>query len=160
MVAMPSQAVDIAWHEFILCTREYERFSQKSFGRFLHHTPTEVMKTPTKAQEGLKRIWRLACAKESISPSKPHKLPLIFGLDKWLEIEDGFHYALDCKSVAVLASTNNNATSGDYCAGHIGCASGCVGESGASHHSGSFFGSDSTGDSGSASCGSGCGGGS
>ena len=36
MVAMPSQVVDVAWHEFILFTREYESFSKKAIGRFLH----------------------------------------------------------------------------------------------------------------------------
>ena len=34
MVAMPSQVVDVAWHEFILFTRDYERFCQRAMGRF------------------------------------------------------------------------------------------------------------------------------
>lgn len=55
MVAMPSQVVDIAWHEFILFTRAYKGFCRKALVRFLHHTPTEVMTTPTLAQEGIKR---------------------------------------------------------------------------------------------------------
>jgi hypothetical protein len=38
---MPSAAVDTAWHEFILMTRNYESFCQKAFGRFLHHVPNE-----------------------------------------------------------------------------------------------------------------------
>lgn len=38
---MPSAAVDSAWHEFILMTRNYESFCQKAFGRFLHHVPNE-----------------------------------------------------------------------------------------------------------------------
>ncbi|WVM90292.1 hypothetical protein UMZ34_08745 [Halopseudomonas pachastrellae] len=38
MVSMPSQAVDVAWHEFILFTRKYECFCGKALGRFLHHT--------------------------------------------------------------------------------------------------------------------------
>jgi uncharacterized membrane protein YgcG len=38
---MPSKAVDIAWHEFILITRHYETFCQQAFGRFLHHAPNE-----------------------------------------------------------------------------------------------------------------------
>ena len=51
MVAMPSQVVDVAWHEFILSTRDYERFCQHAFGRFLHHTPAEAMEKPEKAQD-------------------------------------------------------------------------------------------------------------
>ena len=39
MVAMPSQAVDLAWHEFILYTRQYRAFCRKGLGRFLHHIP-------------------------------------------------------------------------------------------------------------------------
>ncbi|WP_461482930.1 glycine-rich domain-containing protein [Porticoccus sp.] len=60
MVAMPSQVVDVAWHEFILFTRPYQAFCKKALGRFLHHTPTEAMRTPTLAQDGIKRAWRLA----------------------------------------------------------------------------------------------------
>ena len=37
MVAMPSQAVDDAWHEFILFTRQYDQFCRNAFGHFLHH---------------------------------------------------------------------------------------------------------------------------
>ena len=36
---MPSKAVDEAWHEMILMTREYTEFCERAFGRYLHHTP-------------------------------------------------------------------------------------------------------------------------
>ncbi|WP_102396674.1 glycine-rich domain-containing protein [Enterovibrio norvegicus] len=125
-VAMPSQVVDVAWHEFILFTKEYQQFCDKAFGRFLHHTPTEAMKTPTSAQEGIKRAWRLACARESINPIHPTKLPLLFAIDAKLNIEDGFIYSLDCQNTS-------SATNGiGYCASHIGCSSGCAGSSCAS----------------------------
>lgn len=156
MVAMPSQVVDDAWHEFILFTRNYEIFCSKSIGRFLHHTPTEAMRTPTLANEGIKRAWRLACAKENIHPSVPFKLPLIFEIDSKLKIEKGFIYSLDC------TDRKTGTTSDGYCAGHIGCSSGCTGDSGVSsdsgvsNDSGGFFDGffDSTG----ADCGGGCGG--
>jgi len=149
MVAMPSQVVDVAWHEFILFTRAYEAFSKKAIGRFLHHTPTEAMKTPTLAQEGIKRAWRLACANEKISPSSPSQLPLLFAIDSMLNIEDGFTYSLNCKD-------KKSPNYGDsYCAGHIRCASGCGGNSVDSSDSGGFFdGIEGGGDCG----GSGCGG--
>ena len=36
VVSMPSQVVDVAWHEFILFTRQYQQFCNKAVGRFLH----------------------------------------------------------------------------------------------------------------------------
>jgi hypothetical protein len=106
------------------------------------------MRTPTAAQEGIKRAWRLSCAKHGINPALPTRLPLLFAIDEQLNIGNGFKYALNCKDKA-------SPLYGDgYCAGHIGCASGCSGDSGSSD-SGGFF--DSGGDSGG--CSSGCGGG-
>ena len=124
MVAMPSQAVDDAWHEFILFTRQYDKFCRHAFGRFLHHTPAEAMSTPTQASDGLKRAWRLACAHEKIDPKKPDRLPRLFAIDAALGIAGGFIYQLDC-----LAATGGAAGSG-YCASHIGCGSGggCSGD--------------------------------
>jgi hypothetical protein len=135
MVAMPSQVVDDAWHEFILFTRQYKTFCQQALGRFLHHTPAEAMASPTIAQDGIKRAWRLACAREGIDPKAPSRLPLLFAIDGLLGIGNGFRYQLDCMAAG---------KAGDgYCASHIGCSSGCSGDSGSS-------------DSG---CGGGCGGG-
>ncbi len=42
-VSMPSHVVDVAWHEFILYTRDYQQFCERGFGRFLHHLPAEAM---------------------------------------------------------------------------------------------------------------------
>ncbi|MCK9372704.1 MAG: hypothetical protein M0P91_05860 [Sulfuricurvum sp.] len=119
MVSMPSQVVDVAWHEFILFTRSYKEFCDRGLGRFLHHTPTEVMKTPTLAQEGIKRAWRIACVNEKIDPKKPDRLPMIFAIDALLMIPDGYHYVLDCNDPTSPAYGDG------YCAGHIGCSSGC-----------------------------------
>ncbi len=147
LVAMPSQAADDAWHEFILFTRQYDRFCTRAFGRFLHHTPAEAMASPTQAGEGLKRAWRLACARERIDPKSPQRLPRLFALDAALGIAGGFVYRLDC-----LAASGGAAGSG-YCASHIGCGSGCSGDSAGTD-------SGSNGDSGDdGGCGGGCGGG-
>jgi hypothetical protein len=121
MVAMPSQAVDDAWHEFILFTRHYHRFCKGAFGRFLHHTPAEAMRTPTEASDGIKRAWRLACARDGIDPARPGRLPHLFALDAALGIAGGFIYHLDC-----LAATGAYAGTG-FCASHIGCGGGCSG---------------------------------
>ncbi|WP_127477448.1 glycine-rich domain-containing protein [Sulfurivermis fontis] len=122
MVAMPSQVVDDAWHAFILFTRAYEQFCRRAFGRFLHHTPAEAMAAPTLAQDGIRRAWRLACARDGIDPKQPLRLPLLFSIDSDLAIPNGFRYTLDC---AVTTGTQNT---GSYCASHIGCGgSGCSG---------------------------------
>jgi hypothetical protein len=143
MVAMPSQVVDDAWHEFILFTRQYERFCRRGFGRFLHHTPAEAMRSPTDATEGIQRAWRLACANEGINPKKPDRLPRLFAMDATLLIAGGFIYHLDCMAA------KQGATSAGFCASHIGCGGGCSGDSGNSSDS-------SDGGSG---CSGGCGGG-
>lgn len=113
MVSMPSKVVDVAWHEFILFTKVYQRFCGQALGRFLHHIPSEAMRTPTQAQEGIKRAWRLSCKKEGINPTSPTRLPLLFAMDAMLNIPDGYRYSLNCQS------------NSDYCASHIGCGGGC-----------------------------------
>lgn len=152
MIAMPSQVVDDAWHEFILSTRFYSIFCKKALGRFLHHTPTEAMNSATYAQQGIKRVWRLACAYEGINPEHPKTLPILFAIDGMLNIDKGFTYHLNCMDA------NNKGSDTGYCASHIACASGCSGDSGgdASSASGSSFFGDSDS---SSSCGSDCGGG-
>ncbi len=35
----PSNRVDLAWHEFILCTKAYWEFCDATFGRTIHHYP-------------------------------------------------------------------------------------------------------------------------
>ena len=122
-VAMPSQAADEAWHEFILSTRAYRRFCLRIAGRFLHHTPAEAMRSPTDAQDGICRTWAIACRQEGIDPRKPDRLPLLFALDSRLRIPGGFVYSLNCGIGAGMTAA--------FCAGHIGCSSdGCAGDSG------------------------------
>lgn len=144
MVAMPSQAVDVAWHEFILYTRQYRSFCSRALGRFLHHTPNDALPDSRVASEGIRRAWRLACAREGLPLQAPQRLPLLFALDAELGIADGFRYSLDCG-----AQPGSYRQGDSYCASHIGCSSGCGGNSDSS----------SSGDSGSSDGGSGCGGG-
>lgn len=144
LVAMPSQAVDDAWHEFILFTRQYQQFCDRGLGRFLHHTPAEAMRTPTDAQDGIKRAWRLSCRRQGIDAKAPNSLPILFALDATLGIAGGFVYRLDC----LAAQTGSG-----FCAGHIGCGGGCSGSSGCSGDS-----SDGGGSSGDGCGGGGCGG--
>jgi len=151
MIAMPSQVVDVAWHEFILSTRDYQEFCQKAFGRFLHHTPAEAMQQTGKGPDGIKRAWRLACEREGLSPKNPSRLPLLFALDADLNIPNGFKYSVDCKKPG----------SHPNCGSHIGCSGGSCGtsDSGSSSTSHSDAGGDSSGSGCGSSCGGGCGGG-
>ena len=98
-VAMPSQAVDELWHEFILHTKSYDRFCRKAFGQFLHHTPAVVLTSNRQKNTGLRRCWWFACKEENINPKSAARLPLLFALDGKLNIADGFRYVPDCKGV-------------------------------------------------------------
>ena len=98
-VAMPSQAVDDLWHEFILYTRAYEAFCSKAFGGFLHHTPAVVLSPDKRNNEGLRRVWWQCCKEENIDPRSPLRLPLLFAIDAKLGIADGFVYKPDCKAL-------------------------------------------------------------
>ncbi|WP_269532488.1 hypothetical protein [Chitinimonas sp. BJYL2] len=99
-ISMPSQVVDDLWHEFILHTRNYEHFCNKAFGRFLHHTPATSLGDDRPANAGLRRCWQLVCREELIDPLKPSRLPLLFALDKKLQIVNGFHYLPDCQGIS------------------------------------------------------------
>ena len=140
MLAMPSQAVDDAWHEFILLTRQYDSFCRHAFGRFLHHTPAEAMSSPTQASNGIKRAWRLACRHEGINPRQPERLPRLFALDATLGIAGGFVYQLDCMAA------RHGGTGTGYCASHIGCGGGDGGSDGSSGDSGDGGGGGCGGD--------------
>lgn len=98
-VAMPSQAVDAMWHEFILHTRGYQQWCQAALGRFLHHTPAEALGGDPRRNDGLRRAWFWACRDEAIDPRHPTRLPLLFALDAKLAIEGGFRYLPDCSDI-------------------------------------------------------------
>jgi hypothetical protein len=72
---MPSKAVDAAWHEFILMTREYTRFCEGAFGRYLHHTPEAQMRVPM--EDALARTAAFARKAGLGAPG----VPAIFSLD-------------------------------------------------------------------------------
>src|SRR4051794_36813678 len=49
LIGMPSRAVDVAWHEMILRTREYHAFCSRAFGYYLHHSPDSTLDVPMSA---------------------------------------------------------------------------------------------------------------
>ncbi|MBS4051544.1 MAG: hypothetical protein KGZ69_10110, partial [Methylomonas sp.] len=151
-VSMPSQVTDDLWHELILYTRHYDSFCKKAFGGFLHHTPAMVLSRNKQNNSGLRRIWWLACREENIDPRKPSRLPLLFAIDKKLNIADGFVYVPDCRGVRRADGDNSSGT--PYCGGDFSSSDFDGGTDGFGDWSDS---SDSS-DGGDGGCGGGCGG--
>jgi hypothetical protein len=150
-IAMPSQAADDLWHEFILYTREYQRFCNQAFGGFFHHTPAAVMGQGKDSNAGLRRAWWQCCQEENIDPKAPTRLPLLFALDTKLKLADGFRYDTQCNGQ--VKRTDSNGTT--FCASGFSDSSVDGGLDG--------FGADGSGDAGSSAdsggCSGGCGGG-
>jgi len=121
-VSMPSQVADDLWHEFILYTKNYERFCQQAFGRFLHHTPAVVLGTEQQNNTGLRRCWWYTCREENINPREPTRLPLLFALDAKLKVADGFHYVADCSSVR-RKTADTHSGGAVYCGGDFSSTS-------------------------------------
>ena len=145
-VSMPSQVADDLWHEFILYTRHYDAFCQKAFGSFMHHTPAVALGADKQNNAGLRRTWWYCCLEENINPKNATRLPLLFSLDKKLNIRNGFNYVLDCNGIKRDGAQSNSGTV--YCGGDISSSSIDGGTDGFGDSS-----SDSGGD------GGGCGGG-
>jgi hypothetical protein len=150
-VSMPSQVVDDLWHELILYTRHYDAFCKKAFGGFLHHTPAVVLSRNRQNNAGLRRVWWLTCREENIDPRKPSRLPLLFAIDKKLNIEDGFVYVPDCRGIRRSDGSN---TGIPYCGGDFSSADfdGCT------EGFGDWSDGGDSGDGGDGGCGGGCGG--
>ncbi len=153
MVAMPSRAVDVAWHEFILYTRQYQAFCTSALGHFLHHTPNDAMPDPQAPSDGIQRAWQLACQRLGLSPQRTERLPWLFTLDADLAIDDGFRYSRQCDAKPGAIGSDSG-----FCVSHFGCSSagGCGGDSGSAGGGG---GDSGGGDGDGGGCGGGCGGG-
>ncbi|MCM0148694.1 hypothetical protein KCN56_08995 [Photobacterium galatheae] len=111
-ISMPSKAVDVAWHEFILATHTYHHFCKKSFGRYLHHSPDWESNTKAFRTFRNQKSWELICHYDQISPEYPREMPLLFSIDEHLNIEDGFYYQFNprkrCIHVSTIDSANDN----------------------------------------------------
>lgn len=114
-VAMPSRAVDAMWHEFILHTHAYDHWCRLALGRFLHHTPAEVLGVKAKNNDGLRRAWYWSCRDEAIQPGAPSRLPLLFAIDTKLAIANGFHYTPNCSGILRKNEDGGTADGGVYC---------------------------------------------
>lgn len=151
-VSMPSQVVDDLWHEFILYTREYNRFCQHAFGRFLHHSPAITLFKGQRNNAGIRRTWHYACHDEKINSMKPTRLPLLFALDAKFNIANGYIYVPDCSG---FPRHDGSSSAVPHCGSDLGhMSTGCGGGSDGCSDWG-----DGGGDGGASSCGGGCGGG-
>jgi hypothetical protein len=159
-VAMPSQVADDLWHEFILYTRDYGRFCNAAFGRFLHHTPAVALREGARRDNSaLRRVWWHCCKDENIDPKRPSRLPLLFALDTKLGIAGGFVYALDCGGVRRAGADGGVVHCGaDFGSSSVDGSTDGFGPDGGSEGGGGA--SDGGGDGGGSGCGGGgCGGG-
>jgi len=99
IVAMPSKVVDDAWHEFILHSREYELFCKTTFGHFLHHIPSNNVKSKHIFVHSCNiKAWEISCERGMISSTKPDKLPFLYDIDSRLDIVNGIKYSLNNNS--------------------------------------------------------------
>jgi hypothetical protein len=90
LLGMPSRAVDVAWHEMILMTREYHAFCERAFGRYLHHSPEAVAGEPMEAL-----LARTLAVVDRRSSATAAALPLLFAVDSELGLEDGLVWTVD-----------------------------------------------------------------
>jgi hypothetical protein len=130
---MPSQAVDVAWHRFILLTREYHDFCEHAFGHYLHHTPEAAMKEPM--TQALRRTVKVADrCQASLAVAS---IPFLFAIDSSLGLAEGnFWRPEDIELLRSSGAVAGDAGSGLYLAagdggggdgGGDGCGGGCGG---------------------------------
>jgi hypothetical protein len=91
-VGMPSKAVDAAWHEFIVLTKEYAKFCEQAFGKYLHHTPKAMMDTPTQAAVANTLHQLRNPALTPAGWAMVGTVPLLFAIDRELGFKDGHMY--------------------------------------------------------------------
>lgn len=167
-LGMPSQAVDKAWHEFILLTKNYADFCQNAFGEFLHHTPHGA--ADPAEREGLARTYGLGATYvggaallgvagvagvAGMAGAALLRGRDLFDLDHTLGVPGGNSYTPDELGALEKRYQNMHASSGG------GDGSGGGGATGGSegHHSGDGGGSGGAGAAGAGGDGGGCGGG-
>ena len=82
LLGMPSKAVDEAWHQMILMTREYGWFCVQAFGRYLHHSPDSLLDLPMDV-----------ILTDTLAIVDTHALPMtLFTADTDAGLDDGNHW--------------------------------------------------------------------
>lgn len=89
---MTSKVVDELWHEFVLDTRSYHDFCNKTFGKYLHHAPAGTSSS-NKEKEALKNTYKTSkVLKEYDLNYMSGSLPLIFMVDNLVSFPEGLTY--------------------------------------------------------------------
>jgi hypothetical protein len=144
LIGMPSKAVDEAWHEMILMTREYTWFCRQAFGHYLHHSPESTLDVPMDE-----------LLAETIGLVDKHDLPIVlFTADTDARLQDGSHWhSSDLHRLRILATAAEERRRRERRSSSSSSSDGAWG--------GFFgFGGDGGGSDGGSSCGGGgCGGG-
>ena len=65
---------------------------------FSSHARPRARAGATPVNEGLRRVWWWTCREEEHQSVRPTRLPLLFALDRKLNIPGGFYYTADCGS--------------------------------------------------------------
>jgi hypothetical protein len=150
LIGMPSKAVDEAWHEMILMTREYTGFCQRAFGRYLHHSPDSTLAIPMDT-----------ILTETLAVVDTHELPMtLFTADTDAGLDDGYHWKAtdlhrmrDAQTSLVETRRKRRRIGEGNAWGGGAYSGGWFGDAGGGHHGGG-------GDGGGGGCGGGgCGGG-
>ena len=93
LIGMPSHAVDEAWHEMIVMTREYTWFCQQAFGHYLHHSPDSTLD-----------VSMDELLAETLALVDKHGLPMVlFTADTDARLQDGRHWHSDRPAPAARA---------------------------------------------------------
>ena len=152
-LGMPSRAVDIAWHEFILLTREYTAFCDQAFGGYLHHTPQSGRTFERNAALGETHQAGIAFARSGLGAGVTLALgagagAALFELDRALAVPGGYQFQDgDFQRFELARLAQREASGGTSSGGESSTGSGRTTESEAS--------GDGGGDGGG--CGGGCG---
>ncbi len=72
----PPHKVDLAWHAFILHTRDYANFCERDVGFFLHHTPDGLGDNGAGIQRTLDYLRTRALAEQLFGPVDPEIWPV------------------------------------------------------------------------------------
>lgn len=115
MLPLPSKAVEVAWIEFAQSKRDYAIFCIKAFpfrsvscqpsvGFSKHWKPcfdssdeweSTYKENATWTDYYLQFVWTKCCEMRAINPINPHVIPLLFSLDRRLDIDGGIYYSLE-----------------------------------------------------------------
>ena len=117
-VGMPSRAVDIAWHEFILLTREYTSFCEQGFGHYLHHSPASTLDEPLAGS--LRRTLKIVDDLPTTAVPVVGGGLLLFTIDGELGVADGWLYTADTLQQLRQGDGSGGGGSGGGCSGGDG----------------------------------------